>query len=77
MTDLTRWFNPSPKLSIRLELNWVDAWIGGYYSQRSVISNDTGWDLWICILPCFPIHIRYTHDFKANEEKARYHPPPS
>lgn len=45
---------------IRLELKWQDLWIGVYWSgpygdkdSESMIYNH----IWICLIPCIPIHI--------------------
>lgn len=37
-----------------LEFKLADMWVGCFWSQ-----NDIGLiDIWICLLPCLPIHIR-------------------
>lgn len=37
-------------------------WAAIYYDGRSVVTGDKIriTDLWICILPCLPIHVRYS-----------------
>ena len=74
MTDLTRWFYADKAFSYRLEFNIADAWIGAYWSGRSLVGNNAGWDLWICLLPCLPLHIRYTYDTKIDQERLKYKP---
>lgn len=49
MRFLKRW-------EIRLEFKLEDMWMGTYWRR----SNDhlVAWlDVWICVLPCLPIHI--------------------
>ncbi len=36
----------------RIEIKWFDCWIGVYW-KRSI----AGIDIYICLLPCIPIHI--------------------
>jgi len=38
---------------ITLEVKLQDFWIGIYWDNRP-----NGIDIWICIIPCFPIHYR-------------------
>jgi hypothetical protein len=42
-------------MSIRLEWKPQDAWIGAYWKQ-----TEERWHLWICLLPCLPIHLQWT-----------------
>ena len=62
-------------MKIALERKWQDAWIGAYWAvetenyrrcpsyQAGVPGRDTAVyrrvDLWICVVPCFPIHIQW------------------
>lgn len=39
-----RWF-------VRMEYKFQDAWIGIYWDRQPL-----GLDVWVCILPMFPIH---------------------
>ncbi len=45
---------------IRIEYEPRDLWIGVFYKRTYL---DHGWghwmDMWICIVPMFPIHITY------------------
>lgn len=50
-----------PTLHIRLEVKLQDVWIGLYWKRKR--RSGTGWppdtrtDVWICLVPCLPIHI--------------------
>jgi hypothetical protein len=48
-------------MSIRLE--WVprDLWVGCFWKTTDY-SWETQIDLWICLLPCLPIHITWARD---------------
>jgi hypothetical protein len=39
-------------MKIRVERKWEDAWIGVFWKRQP-----DRCDIWICIVPCFPIHI--------------------
>jgi len=39
-------------LQVRLEFKLADLWVGAFWARR----ND-GLHVWICLLPCLPIHI--------------------
>lgn len=38
---------------IRLEFKIQDLWIGVYWSGHETLGR---FDIWICVIPCFPIH---------------------
>lgn len=47
---------------VRLEVKVEDMWVGAFW--RKVTGPEIGgresyvqWDVWICLLPCLPIHI--------------------
>ncbi len=44
-------------MKVSLEWKLQDLWIGAYWDNRTYIFH-----LWICIIPCVPIHIEL---FKA------------
>jgi len=50
-------------MKIKLELNWQDLWLGAYWEKKEIVypfrkpSIENQWHIWICILPCLPIHI--------------------
>jgi hypothetical protein len=43
--QLNRWH-------IAIEFKLADLWIGAFYKKAF-----TAFDLWVCLLPCLPIHI--------------------
>lgn len=52
------------KMNIKWEFNWHDKWLGVYdeikevKTYNGVASPKTlFYHIWICIVPCFPIHI--------------------
>lgn len=42
-------------MQIRLEFKLADLWIGAFWQRRI-----DGLHIWICFLPCLPIHIFLT-----------------
>lgn len=65
--DPRDWSDKRKQLSVRLELKWEDLWIGVFWKRQN---HDKGllWekplefktlDIWICVLPCLPLHIRF------------------
>ncbi len=62
---LTPWLSLGLSVRIRLEFKLVDFWVGAYWSTEHLdrlpptmadmerkVSH-----LWICLLPCLPIHV--------------------
>jgi len=49
------------KAKVKIEWKWADKWFGVYDDVRATtyFFNDTRTEhhYWICIVPCFPIHI--------------------
>lgn len=45
-------------MNIRIERKWQDCWIGVYWDCREDSFGEIG-DIWICLIPCFPIHISW------------------
>ena len=47
---------------ITLEFKLEDLWVGAFWKRQNVqITDHTichNTDIWICIIPCFPLHIR-------------------
>ncbi len=43
------------KWKIFLEFKLQDMWVGAYWQK----SFERDLDIWICLIPCFPIHIMY------------------
>jgi hypothetical protein len=44
---------PLGRVAVRLEWKLADLWVGAFWS----FDKATGGDVWICLLPCLPIHI--------------------
>jgi hypothetical protein len=46
------------KWRVRLEFKLADCWIGAYWCRRlNEDGVEVGRDIWICLLPCLPIHV--------------------
>ena len=39
-------------IKVRLEFKVEDLWIGAFWRR-----DDVGLDIWVCLLPCLPLHI--------------------
>lgn len=39
-------------MRVRIERKWQDCWIGVYWAR-----SDDRLDVWVCLIPCFPVHI--------------------
>lgn len=51
----------------RFELKWQDLWIGVFW-KTTYACTDSGkvpfaTDVWICLLPCVPLHLKVFHHF--------------
>ena len=52
-------------MKARIEFKLEDFWIGAFWKQTTVVRYDkapdgyTGnrVDVWICVVPCFPLHL--------------------
>ena len=47
-------------MKVRLEFKRQDLWIGMYWRKTKVnlpLHQLLRWDFWICVVPCFPLHI--------------------
>lgn len=53
---------PSHALEVRLEWKAQDMWIGCYADKRRHVSGQRYVDVWLCLLPCLPLHILYARD---------------
>lgn len=42
--------------SVAIEWKPEDLWIGAFW-KRTPFDGFVGYSLWICLLPCFPLHI--------------------
>lgn len=53
-------------MTIRLEFKPQDCWIGVFWKRGRYHNSATGevgsmTDVWICVLPLLPVHIRWFH----------------
>lgn len=46
-------------MTVQIEWKPQDMWVGVFWKRR-VISTD----VWICLVPCFPIHIYFLNKLK-------------
>ena len=44
---------------VRLEFKLPDMWVGWFWRNSSYQC-----DLWICLLPCLPLHICWVHGWR-------------
>jgi hypothetical protein len=44
-------------VNIRIEFKPEDLWIGVFWRKQHEQGWHTRFDVWICILPCVPIHV--------------------
>jgi hypothetical protein len=47
---------------LRLEFKLQDAWVGAFWRGGRHVSEETGLvvrtlEIWLCLLPCMPIHV--------------------
>lgn len=56
--SLTRTIQLAPRLFLWLEFKPQDCWVGVYWA-RDVAPMATIVDVWICLVPMLPIHIRH------------------
>lgn len=62
--DPRAWGDNRKQLSVRLELKWEDLWVGVFWKRTKPRGSEV-WprskdlDVWICILPCLPLHLRF------------------
>lgn len=52
-------------MNIKLEFKKQDAWIGAYWDKD---------DIWICLIPCFPIHISKRYLPNTCDDCGFWHP---
>ena len=56
------------KLTIRLEFKLEDMWIGAFWIKNAMVPIQQGkrWrrDIWICIVPMFPVHVIQVREVK-------------
>lgn len=56
------------KWKVRLEYKLADFWIGVFPKKTPLFNLETmdsyNLDIWICLIPCFPIHITISNIVK-------------
>lgn len=50
------------RLAVSLEVKAADLWIGAYYRREP-----NGWSVWVCLLPCLPIHLSAWREWWRND----------
>lgn len=45
----------------RFEFKPEDAWVGLFWRRADFdyLPNQQWWDAWICVVPCFPLHLHW------------------
>lgn len=50
-------------MKLQLEFKPQDLWVGAYWRRALLERPLKGWfyryDLWVCLLPCLPIHLTW------------------
>jgi hypothetical protein len=49
--ELTGDFRLTRRWRMALQFKPADLWVGVYYA-----GHGGWWDVWVCLVPCFPIH---------------------
>lgn len=44
-------------MRLRFEFKLEDFWIGAFWRVQNVAAGRKFIDVWICFVPCFPLHI--------------------
>jgi len=57
---------------IRFEVKLQDFWIGAFWKKHIDWNFLGGWelritDIWVCLIPCFPLHVRLVKEIKITE----------
>lgn len=52
------------RMKARFEFKLEDFWVGVYWKKSTFVDGSTvcvykRLDIWLCILPCFPLHITW------------------
>jgi hypothetical protein len=57
---MERWLHLGGKydLRVRLEFKAADFWIG-VFAKRDLLHRAKFYDLWVCLVPMFPIHLAW------------------
>ena len=63
------------ELKARFHLVWQDVWVGAYWKKKKAhwsywVDGPEGpeqrfqrcylWEMWICLMPCVPLHLEWT-----------------
>lgn len=53
----------SVTLTARFEVKFADMWIGAFWKkgEYDYLPQLQEYDLWVCVVPCLPLHVRWTH----------------
>ncbi len=59
-------------MRIRIYFEPRDLWVGVYWNvERTSFDNSRvrcrEWSVYICLLPCFPIRLRWLHGYKMDD----------
>lgn len=64
-------------LKVRLEFKLADCWVGAYWRSTYCVGHPKTWmerngdqqgwfrgtwDLWVCIIPCLPLHVTWVSE---------------
>ena len=49
-------------VTVKLEVKWADMWIGAFWQkgEYDYLPQIQAYDLWICLVPCLPLHFHLT-----------------
>lgn len=57
------------RFEVRLERKWQDIWIGAFWKSSWFVDGREAArrvDVWLCVVPCFPIHIAWAGPWEDN-----------
>lgn len=55
-------------VTVALEFKLQDLWVGAFWHRkRSILGSEQ--HIWICLLPCLPIHIMWSWPLKKSASK--------
>lgn len=61
--EAKKFFNKQNLYLLALEFKLADFWVGAYWAKDGRVRD---FDLWICLIPCFPIHFAIIANDKRN-----------
>lgn len=65
-------------MSVRVEFKPEDCWIGIFWKRRTLsracfttgsYAQRTDTHVWVCLLPCFPIHLTFNGEWSNGKRK--------